>query len=159
MADTNEILKEHLTNIKNRIAERMASSHRNASGRSVASLKVEVSDGHAVLWGAKSFLVMEKGRGPGTVPAGFIEIIMDWAKAKGISANAKSGKNVSKESAMRSFAGAVAYNIMKKGTKIHRTKQYDDIFTTVLNEELDKMSDAMTISLLDQISTINDSKQ
>lgn len=157
MADTTEILREHLTNIKNRIAERMATSHRNASGRSVASLKVEVSDGHAVLWGAKSFLVMEKGRGPGAVPAGFIEIIMDWAKAKGISASAKSGQNVSKESAMRSFAGAVAYNIMKKGTKIHRTKQYDDIFTTVLNEELEKMSDAMAISLLDQVSTINDS--
>ena len=60
---------------------------------------------------------------------------------------------------MRSFAGAVAYNIMKKGTKIHRTKQYDDIFTTVLNEELEKMSDAMAINLLDQISTINDSIQ
>lgn len=45
MADTTEILREHLTNIKNRIAERMATSHRNASGRSVASLKVEVSDG------------------------------------------------------------------------------------------------------------------
>ena len=61
MANSNEILRQHLTNIKNRIAERMAASHRNASGRSVASLKVEVGDGHAVLWGAKSFLVMEKG--------------------------------------------------------------------------------------------------
>ncbi len=159
MADTNEILRQHLINIKNRIAERMASSRRNASGRSVASLKMEVGDGHATLWGAKSFLVMEKGRGPGAVPAGFIEIIMAWAKAKGISANAKSGQNMSQESAMRSFAGAVAYNIMKKGTKIHRTKQYDDIFTTVLNEELKKMSDAMAISLLDQVSTINDSIQ
>ena len=149
MANSNEILRQHLTNIKNRIAERMAASHRNASGRSVASLKVEVGDGHAVLWGAKSFLVMEKGRGPGAVPAGFIEIILDWARAKGISASAKSGQNVSKESAMRSFAGGVAY----------KTKQYDDIFTTVLNEELEKMSDAMAINLLDQISTINDSIQ
>lgn len=159
MANSNEILRQHLTNIKNRIAERMAASHRNASGRSVASLKVEVGDGHAVLWGAKSFLVMEKGRGPGAVPVGFTEIIMDWANAKGISANAKSGKNVSKEAAMRSFAGAVAYNIMKKGTKIHRTKQYDDIYTTVLNEELEKMSDAMVINLLDQVSRINDISQ
>lgn len=159
MADINEILRLHLTNVKNRIAERMASSHRNASGRSTASLKVEVDDGHAVLWGAKSFLVMEKGRGPGAVPAGFIKIIMDWAKAKGISANAKSGQNASKESAIRSFAGAVAYNIMKKGTKIHRTKQYDDIFTTVLNEELEKMSDAMVVNLLDRISSINDISQ
>lgn len=159
MADINEILRQHLTAIKSRIAEQMATSRRNASGRSVASLKVEVGDGHAILWGSKSFIAMEKGRGPGAVPVGFTEIIMDWAKAKGISANAKPGKNVSKETAMRSFAGAVAYNIMKKGTKIHRTKQYDDIYTTVLNEELEKMSDAMVINLLDQVSRINDISQ
>lgn len=152
MADSNEILRQHLTNIKNRIAKRMASNHRNASGRSVASLKVEVSDGHAVLWGAKSFLVMEKGRGPGAVPAGFIEIIMDWAKAKGISACAKSGLNVSKESAMRSFAGAVAYNIMKKGTKLYRTKQYDDIFSSAVEEELKKMEQEFLIKIHELIN-------
>lgn len=159
MTDTNEILREHLNNIKTKIAERMAMNKRNASGRSVASLKVDVGDGHATLWGSKSFLVMERGRGPGAIPMGFVEIIMAWAKAKGISAHSKSGQNVNRESAIRSFAGAVAFNIMKKGTKIHRTKQYDDIFTTVLNEELEKMSDAMAINLLDQISTINDSIQ
>lgn len=156
MAEINDILKQHLTNIKDRIAERMAVNQRNASGRSVASLKVEVGDGHAVLWGAKSFLAMERGRGPGAIPMGFVEIIMAWAKAKGISAKAKSGQKMTQESAMRSFAGAVAYSIMKKGTKLHRTKQYDDIFTTVLNEELEKMSNAMAINLLDKVSTIND---
>lgn len=159
MADTNEILREHLNNIKTKIAERMAMNKRNASGRTVASLKVEVGDGHAILWGSKAFLAMERGRGPGAVPMNFVEIIMAWAQAKGISAKAKYGQNANQESAMRYFAGAVAFNIMKKGTKLHRTKQYDDIFTTVLNEELEKMSEAMAINLLDQVSTINDSTQ
>ncbi len=159
MAEIKDILKQHLTIIKNRIAERMALSKRNATAKSVASLKVEIGDGHAILWGAKSFLAMERGRGPGAIPMGFIDIIQAWAKAKGIAAKAKVGQNQTQESAMRSFAGAVAYNIMKKGTKLHRTKQYDDIFSTVLNEELDKMSDAMAINLLDKVSTINDSMQ
>ena len=74
---------------------------------------------------------MERGRGPGAAPMNFVEIIMAWAQAKGISAKAKYGQNANQESAIRSFAGAVAFNIMKKGTKLHRTKQYDDIFTTV----------------------------
>lgn len=156
MPTINDILKSHLENVKTNIAERMAASGRNASGKSVASLRVEVSDGHGILWGSKAFLAMERGRGPGAIPMGFVEIIMAWAKAKGISAHSKAGVRQDKDTAMRSFAGAVAYNIMKKGTRLFRNKQYNDIYTSVLKEELDKMSEAMVINLLDQVSTIND---
>lgn len=156
MADVNEILKSHLDNIKARIAERMASSGRNASGKSVASLAVEVAEGHGILWGSKSFLAMERGRGPGAIPVKFTDIIYAWAKAKGISAQAKSGLKQTPEVALRSFAGAVAYNIMKKGTKLFRSKQHDDIYSTVLNEELEQMGNEMAISLIDIVSRIND---
>ena len=61
--------------------------------------------------------------------------------------------------ALRSFAGAVAYNIMKKGTRLYRSKQYNDIFSTVLNEELEKMSEELAINLLDKVSGINESAQ
>lgn len=156
MPTIDELLKSHLENVKTKIAERMASSGRNASGKSVASLRVEVNDSHGILWGSKSFLAMERGRGPGAIPMGFVEIITAWAKAKGISAYSKAGVRQDKDTAMRSFAGAVAFNIMKKGTRLFRNKQYNDIYTSALNEELDKMKDAMVINLLDQVSTIND---
>jgi len=156
MAEIKEILTEHLMAIKANIAERMAANGRNASGHSVASLIVEVDGNHGILWGAKSFLVMEKGRRPGAVPMGFHEIIYNWAKAKGISANVKAGQKQTPDKALRSFAGAVAYTIMKKGTKLYRNKQYNDIFSTVLNDELEKMSEDLAINLLDQISSINE---
>lgn len=156
MPTINDLLKSHLENVKTNIAERMAANGRNASGKSIASLRVEVMDGNGVLWGSKSFLAMERGRGPGAIPIGFVEIIMAWAKAKGISAYSKAGVRQDNDTAMRSFAGAVAYNIMKKGTRLFRNKQYNDIYTSVLKEELDKMSEAMVINLLNQVSTIND---
>lgn len=159
MNSTIDILTDHLNRIKERIAEKMALNSRNASGRTVASLKVDVSETHAILWGSKAFLAMERGRGPGPIPMGFTDIIYAWAKAKGISAKAKSGSNSNPDMAMRSFAGAVAFNIMKHGTKLHRSKQHEDIFTSVLNEELEKMSDALVVNLLDEVSTINDNMQ
>ncbi len=156
MAEIKEILTEHLMVMKTKIAERMATEDRNASGRSVASLTVEVDGDRGILWGSKSFLVMEKGRRPGAVPMGFHEIIYNWAKAKGISAKAKAGQKQTPEKALRSFAGAVAYTIMKKGTKLYRDKRYNDIFSTVLNNELEKMGDDLAINLLDRVSAINE---
>ena len=161
MAEITDILTQHLNTIKTRVAERMVAEKRNASGRTVSSLSVEVNGDHGTLWGSKVFLVMEKGRGPGAVPKGFQEIIYEWAKSKGISAKAKAiaGQPQSPEGALRSFAGAVAYNIMKKGTRLYRNKQYYDIFSTVLNEELEKMSEELAINLLDKVSGINESAQ
>lgn len=159
MENPGEILISHLNNIKNKIAERMVATGRSASGRSVASLEVEVKDGHGILWGSKSFLAMEKGRGPGAIPMGFTEIIMAWAKAKGISVQSKVRQPSDPEAPLRSFAGAVAYNIMKKGTKLYRTKQYDDIFSSVVEEELEKMGEDMAINFLDKITMINDNIQ
>lgn len=156
MAEIKDILKSHLETIKAKVVERMVQQKRNASGKSVASLAVTVDDTSAALWGAKSFLVMENGRGPGPVPMGFFEIIYNWAKAKGISAKAKAGQQqLTVEGALRSFSGAVAYNIMKKGTKLYRSKEHDDIYSAVIKAELEKMHGEMCISLLDQISIIN----
>lgn len=62
------IIKLHLENVKAKIANQMAANNRNASGRSVASLTVEVTGNIGVLWGSKSFLAMEHGRKGGKVP-------------------------------------------------------------------------------------------
>lgn len=155
MANVDGILKEHLEVIKNRIIQKMEASGRNATGKSVSSLKVEVKDGHGIIWGSKSFLAMERGRGPGPIPKGFTEIIMRWAKAKGISISSNRTQNKSQDSMLRSFAGAVAFTIMKKGTRLYRNKAYNDIYTSVLSEELEKMADSMSVNLLEEITKIN----
>ena len=79
-----EIIKQHLENVKTKITNQMAANDRNASGRSVASLTVEVSDNVGVLWGSKSFLAMEHGRKGGKIPKGFVGIIRQWIIDKGI---------------------------------------------------------------------------
>lgn len=153
-----EILSLHLNKIKEKIAERMSQLHRTASGKSVSSLLIEIDEERGVIYGNRSFLVMERGRGSGKVPHNFTSIIRRWILDKGISVKSKtavSGKPISQEQALKSFAGAVAFNIMKKGTKIHRDKQYDDIYTSAINEELKVMSDKVAVLVLENISNIN----
>lgn len=153
MATTTEIIKTHLENIKRKIAENMAS--RSVSGRSVNSLRVEIGDSTATLWGSSSFLAMERGRGPGAVPKGFHEIIKEWAVKKGVTIKPKY-QGQSTEGALNSFAGAVAHTIMTKGTRLFRSGRHEEIYSAAINEELQIMGDALVIDVLDKVSTINE---
>lgn len=160
MATIQEILTTRLNNIKSRIIQKMTEQKRMASGRSAASLRVEVQGDHGILWGAKSFLVMERGRKAGKIPYGFVTIIKQWIIDKGISVStrSKSGKPMSQEYALNSFAGAVAYSIMKKGTRLHRSNGYNDIYTTAVKEELEEMGAELAIVVGDSITQINNSE-
>lgn len=84
-ASIQDIIKQHLEAVKTGIIQHMSQQGRIASGRSVASLEVNVNANGGYLEGASSFLTMERGRGPGNVPRNFTSIIRDWIIAKGIS--------------------------------------------------------------------------
>lgn len=161
MADVQEMLKRHLENVKARVTQAMADNARNASGRSVASLQVAVSDNVGTLYGSKSFLVMERGKKPGKVPFGFRDIIKQWIIDKGISvtpipSKRRDTKYTPYERGLSSFAGAVAYKIMREGTKLYRDNGYNDIYTTAVREELAALSDKMVLFMVDSIAEIND---
>lgn len=137
-----DIVQRHLEAVKTGIAQQMAQQGRNASGKSVASLEVKTDDNGGYLEGSGSFLAMEHGRGPGSVPKDFVSIIRDWIVAKGISYQSLiPKKNGTPEQGLRRLSGAIAYSIMKKGTKLYRNKGYNDIYDSVLNEELEKLAD------------------
>lgn len=153
-----EILARRLERVKERIVANMAAQGRNASGRSAASLKVEVEDGRGVLLGSSSFLHMERGRGPGKVPYGFRDIIRQWAVDKGIAIRPKSQRQTA-EAALNSFAGAVAYGIMKKGTRLRRGNGFDDIYSSAFDEEMELMAVELGIGFAEQIMKINDALQ
>lgn len=161
MADVQEMLKRHLENVKARVTQAMADNSRNASGRSIASLQVVVGDNVGILYGSKSFLAMERGKKPGKVPFGFRDIIKQWIIDKGISvtpipSKRRDTKYTPYERGLNSFAGAVAYKIMKEGTKLHRDNGYNDIYTTAVREELAALSDEMVLFTADSIAEIND---
>lgn len=159
MSDITEIIKVHLTNIKDKIAENMAKHGRNASGKSVSSLTVEATDESGTIFGSPSFLAMQKGRGPGAVPANFRDIIKRWAIAKGISTSARAGTSQTSEQALNSFAGAVAFNIMKKGTRIYREKRFDDIISSAVDSELEAMGAEIALVAAKRIDDIDEEKE
>lgn len=145
MEQIQEIIQRHLENVKTKITSQMAANNRNASGRSVASLTVEVSDNVGVLWGSKSFLAMEHGRKGGKIPKGFVSIIRQWIIDKGIAVApipAKTNRAIlsPEERGIRSMAGAIAHKIMKEGTRLYRDGGYNDIYTTAVNEELELLA-------------------
>ena len=75
----------------------MEAMKRTATGKSVASLKVETGkngkgESSAFLTGGKQWEYMERGRGPGKVPYNFRDIIREWIVAKGISLSGVPGK-------------------------------------------------------------------
>lgn len=160
MESIQSILKRHLENVKERIAKEMEANNRNASGRSVASLNVVINENEGILYGSKSFLVMEKGRKPGKVPYGFVDIIKQWIIDKGISVNPiptkrPNTKYTPYERGLNSMAGAIAYKIMKEGTSLYRNKGYNDIYTTAINEELEELHKEIVLVSVNSIAKIN----
>ena len=56
---------------------------------------------------------------------------------------------------MNSFAGAVAYKIMKEGSRMHRDNIYNDIYTSAVNDELESLSEELVITSARSIAEIN----
>lgn len=159
MKTVKEIISGHLEHVKNEIANRMAALGRNASGRSVRSLSTEATETHGILWGAKSFIVMERGRRGGGVPKGFVGIIRQWIIDKGINVTPIPSKRPSsispQERGLRSMSGAIAYSIMKRGTRLHRDGRFDDIFTSCINKEMEELAKEISFFASMEIEKIN----
>lgn len=160
MENVQEMIRLHLENVKSKIVQAMADNQRNASGRSVASLSIEVSGNKGVLYGSKSFLVMERGKKPGKVPYRFRDIIKQWIIDKGISVTPiptkkRQSKYTPHERGLNSMAGAIAYKIMKEGTKLHRDNGYNDIFTSAVRDELKVLENELVLFTSNTIAEAN----
>lgn len=136
-----DIVAKHLEEVKQRVIEQMDANKRNASGRSIASLNIVTSPEGGYIEGAKSFLVMERGRKPGKGPKGFVNIIREWILAKGISYDHLIPKNGNRECGLRRLSGAIAYSILKHGTRLHRDQAYNDIYSSAVDDVLKKLDD------------------
>lgn len=117
------ILKYELNDLRLRIIDNHIRARQKASGRTIASMRVEVTENSGILWGRKAFGTLETGRRPGRVPKGFYKIILDWIEAKGI--------RVEKP---KTFAYFIARKIAREGTQLYRDGGRDDIYS----KEIDK---------------------
>lgn len=131
-----------LNDTRDAIRANMDARHINASGRTSASIRVEVYDGGFRLVGGQDtshpvsdypsvlgtletgdtapIPTLEVGREGGKVPRGFYYIIREWSRDKGL--------QFSSEAERGTFAYFVARKIARTGT--HRHVQPEDVYST-----------------------------
>lgn len=139
-----ELVSSELEALKQRIIENHRSAGQVASGRTIASLKVEITEDGGVLWGRSAFGTLETGRKGGKVPAGFWKIIRQWMDDKGI--------QVEKPD---SFAYLVARKIAKEGTQLFRNGGRSDIYSPEVKDTVERVSDSIGILFGSEVEHIN----
>lgn len=139
-----ELVASELEALKQRIIENHRSAGQVASGRTIASLKVEITGDGGVLWGRSPFGTLETGRKPGKVPAGFWKIIRQWMDDKGI--------QVEKPD---SFAYLVARKIANEGTQLFREGGFYKIYSPEVKDTVERVSDGIGILFGSEVEHIN----
>lgn len=139
-----ELVFSELETLKQKVIENQKNSGQVASGRTIASMKVEVTEDGGVLWGRSPFGTLETGRKPGKVPAGFWKIIRQWMDDKGI--------QVQKPD---SFAYLVARKIANEGTQLFRNGGRDDIYSPEVKDTVERVSQGIGILFGSEVEHIN----
>ncbi len=139
-----ELVSSELEALKQKVIENQKNSGQVASGRTIASMKVEVTEDGGVLWGRSPFGTLETGRKPGKVPAGFWKIIRQWMDDKGI--------QVQKPD---SFAYLVARKIANEGTQLFRNGGRDDIYSPEVKDTVERVSQGIGILFGSEVEHIN----
>lgn len=139
-----ELVSSELEALKQKIIENHKEAKQVASGRTIASMKVEVTEDGGILWGRSAFGTLETGRKGGKVPAGFGKIIRQWMDDKGI--------QVQKPD---SFAYLVARKIANEGTQLFRNGGRDDIYSPEVKDTVERVSQGIGILFGSEVEHIN----
>ena len=139
-----ELVSSELEALKQKVIENQKNSGQVASGRTIVSMKVEVTEDGGVLWGRSPFGTLETGRKPDKVPAGFWKIIRQWMEDKGI--------RVQKPD---SFAYLVARKIANEGTQLFRNGGRDDIYSPEVKDTVERVSQGIGILFGSEVEHIN----
>lgn len=142
--EVKNVMREELEKLKRRIVENHIRAGQRASGRTIASMRVEVDDEAGILFGRQAFATLEFGRKPGKVPKGFYQIIQQWVIDKGI--------QVEKP---KSFAYLVARKIANEGTELYRKGGIDDIYSPDIKETIEMIMNRVFGIFAEDVSTIN----
>lgn len=143
------IIREELEWLKQRIANNIIQQGANASGKTIASMKVTTKPDGGTLTGRAYFGALETGRRP-TNPntdnhVRLSDIIYDWMQAKGI--HAIDGKDMS-------MAWAIAKSIHKKGTRLYQQGGRDTIYSREILRTTANLNERFSRLIRTMISTI-----
>lgn len=159
MEGIKDIIRREMEALKGNIQKRMGETGFNASGRTSASLRVDIDGETASLVGSRALLASERGRKAGPVPQNFTGIIRQWILDKGINYENYRPKGVSaslsSEQKLAGLSGAIAFSIMKNGTVLYRKGLTRDIYSKALSDTLETIGDEATGFLSMEIETIH----
>ena len=165
MTNNADIIKQVLEKMVAQIRSNLESTGTNASGRTSASLRVEVDDVSGRIYGRKYFRGVEQGRAGGRVPRNFDAIIRQWILDKGLTYSAipykrKPSANwqpkyTPEERGLRQMASAIARTIERSGTSLYRSGGRKDIFTNVFEENKKVLLSSATKIITDNLGITN----
>lgn len=143
------VIRGELQWLKERIANNIIMQGANASGKTIASMKVTTTPDGGMLTGRNYFGTLETGRRGGKIPRNFANIIYEWMQAKGV--HAMGGG----EKADRSMSWAIAKTIQKKGTVLYREGGRDTIYSKEITKTIENVMKRLNGLISTNIHTIN----
>lgn len=169
---TKKVLQEELQSLADRIKANHRKAKQVASGKTLNSIHIDVSEREGALYGRAYFGVLETGRRAGRVPRNFHDIILQWMRDKGIHADPmpyKRKPSAKWEPKFRSaqergdytLASAIENTIRKEGTKLHRDGGRTDIFSNEIPVTTDNILSRLATIMNENITseTLNYIKQ
>lgn len=128
-----EILRSELEGLRQRVADNIVATGRNATGKTVAGLSVEANGLSGALTGREAFATLEIGSRPWAhqyprPPKWFAKLIQEWIDAKSLRLNAY----------------AVATTLMRDGSRLRRQGGKDDVYTPEIPRTLEAITRRVT---------------
>lgn len=154
------ILQEELETLRMNIISNHLKAGQKASGRTAASMHVEVSEDSGTLWGRNAFGVLETGRKAGRVPKDFQGIIMQWMKDKGIQAapipylTNRPHKYTPQQRGTLRMSYLIARKIRREGTKLFRAGGRQDIYSPEIEKTMERIETRMVSLIKSKIEHI-----
>lgn len=129
-----DIITEWGEDVIGKIRRNLDDTGTTASGKTKQSLELVKTDKGFQIVGRQYFRSVEEGRPEGGIPYRFQDIIRKWMDDKGVASQFGST-----ESEKRSAAWLIAQKIKNEGSRLYRNGGRDDIYTSVINEELPEL--------------------
>lgn len=166
MEEAKKIISEELEALRQRIINNHVAAGQKASGRTIDSLVIQMRDNGGTLFGRQAFGTLEAGRKAGRTPQGFVGIIKQWIKDKGLTipsipyirkpSERWQPKYTPKERGLNTLAGAIAYKIKKDGTRLFRQGGDPIIYTPEIEKTTNNINQRISVLLQTQIMSINE---
>lgn len=163
--DQLSIVREELVLFMERVRANHRAAGQVASGRTSASMHVEVEGDECTVFGRFAFGTLETGRRAGRVPNNFVSIIRQWMKDKGIKASPIpyvrkpserwKPKYTAQERGDMSLAGAIAHKIATSGTKLYREGGRSDIYSNEISRTTEAIMKRVVVMFAVDVESIN----